>query len=74
MISGVLFSIEATTMYFSVRNYWRGFFAAACGATVFRILRVVVFKAEVTLLAFYQTHFPKDGFEPEELLFFALIG
>lgn len=27
-------------MYFSVRNYWRGFFAAACGATVFRILRV----------------------------------
>jgi len=23
-------------MHFSVRNYWRGFFAAACGATVFR--------------------------------------
>uniref|UniRef100_A0A914Y9N8 Chloride channel protein n=1 Tax=Panagrolaimus superbus TaxID=310955 RepID=A0A914Y9N8_9BILA len=73
-VGGVLFSIEVTTMYFSVRNYWRGFFAAACGATVFRILRVIVFKSETTLLAMYQTHFPKDGFEPEELPFFALIG
>uniref|UniRef100_A0A915DCL2 Chloride channel protein n=1 Tax=Ditylenchus dipsaci TaxID=166011 RepID=A0A915DCL2_9BILA len=73
-IGGVLFSIEVTTMYFSVRNYWRGFFAAACGATVFRLLRVIVFKAEVTLVAFYQTHFPQDAFEPEELPFFALIG
>uniref|UniRef100_A0A7E4WAY4 Chloride channel protein n=1 Tax=Panagrellus redivivus TaxID=6233 RepID=A0A7E4WAY4_PANRE len=73
-VGGVLFSIEVTTMYFSVRNYWRGFFAAACGATVFRILRVVVFKEEVTLLAFYQTHFPRDGFEAGELPFFALIG
>uniref|UniRef100_A0A914HD77 Chloride channel protein n=1 Tax=Globodera rostochiensis TaxID=31243 RepID=A0A914HD77_GLORO len=73
-IGGVLFSIEVTTMYFSVRNYWRGFFAAACGATVFRWLRVVAFGTEVTLVAFYQTHFPEDAFEPEELPFFALIG
>ncbi|KAH7704783.1 CRE-CLH-3 protein [Aphelenchoides avenae] len=73
-IGGVLFSIEVTTMYFSVRNYWRGFFAAACGATIFRLLRVVVFEAEVTLVGFYQTHFPQNGFEPEELIFFAMIG
>ncbi|KAF7638745.1 Chloride channel protein [Meloidogyne graminicola] len=73
-IGGVLFSIETTTMHFSVRNYWRGFFAAACGATVFRLLRVVVFETEVTLVAFYQTHFPEDAFEPEELPFFAIIG
>uniref|UniRef100_A0A915LKM8 Chloride channel protein n=1 Tax=Meloidogyne javanica TaxID=6303 RepID=A0A915LKM8_MELJA len=73
-IGGVLFSIETTTMHFSVRNYWRGFFAAACGATVFRLLRVVAFETEVTLVAFYQTHFPEDAFEPEELPFFALIG
>jgi chloride channel 2 len=39
-VSGVLFSIEVTTVYFAVRNYWRGFFAAVCGATVFRLLAV----------------------------------
>lgn len=40
-ILGVLFSIEVTSVYFAVRNYWRGFFAAACSATLFRLLRVV---------------------------------
>jgi len=39
-VAGVLFSIEVTTAYFRVRNYWRGFFAAVCGATVFRLLAV----------------------------------
>lgn len=37
---GVLFSIEVTTVYFAIRNYWRGFFTAVCGATVFRLLAV----------------------------------
>ncbi|VDM36580.1 unnamed protein product [Toxocara canis] len=73
-VGGVLFSIEVTTMYFSVRNYWRGFFAAACGATVFRLLRVFLIESEVTVIAFYQTNFPKDAFVPDELPFFALIG
>lgn len=40
-------------MYFSVRNYWRGFFAAACGATVFRILRVAVIKSESFFINLY---------------------
>uniref|UniRef100_A0A914DH28 Chloride channel protein n=1 Tax=Acrobeloides nanus TaxID=290746 RepID=A0A914DH28_9BILA len=40
-VGGVLFSIEVTSVYFAVRNYWRGFFAAACSATLFRILRSV---------------------------------
>ncbi len=35
-IGGVLFSIEVTSVYFAVRNYWRGFFAAVCGAMTFR--------------------------------------
>ena len=34
--------------------------------------KIFIFK--VTLVAFYQTHFPEDAFEPEELPFFALIG
>ena len=33
-----MFSIEVTASYFAVRNYWRGFFAAVCGALVFRLL------------------------------------
>ncbi|KXJ08050.1 Chloride channel protein 2 [Exaiptasia diaphana] len=39
-IGGVLFSIEVTATYFAVRNYWRGFYAAVCGAFVFRLLSV----------------------------------
>lgn len=39
-VGGVLFSIEVTSVYFAVRNYWRGFFAAICAATIFRLLRV----------------------------------
>lgn len=38
--SGVLFSIEVTSVFFAVRNYWRGFFAAACGALVWQLLGV----------------------------------
>uniref|UniRef100_A0A0N4Z6M0 Chloride channel protein n=1 Tax=Parastrongyloides trichosuri TaxID=131310 RepID=A0A0N4Z6M0_PARTI len=73
-IGGVLFSIEVTTMYFSVRNYWRGFFAAACGATLFRLLKMTFLESDVTLLAFYQTNFPKDSFVAEELILFAILG
>ena len=39
-LEGVLFSIEVTATYFAVRNYWRGFFAAVCGALMFRLLAV----------------------------------
>lgn len=37
-LPGVLFSIEVTSTYFAVRNYWRGFFASICSAFVFRFL------------------------------------
>ncbi|NXA09923.1 CLCKB protein, partial [Sapayoa aenigma] len=39
-VSGVLFSIEVMSPYFAVRDYWRGFFAATCGAFMFRLLAV----------------------------------
>ena len=35
---GVLFSIEVTSVYFAIRNYWRGFFAAVFSALMFRLL------------------------------------
>lgn len=40
-IGGVLFSVEVTTVFFAVRNYWRGFFAACCGATVWRLYGII---------------------------------
>jgi chloride channel 2 len=39
-VVGVLFSIEVTATYFAVRNYWRGFFAAVCGAVTLRMLAI----------------------------------
>lgn len=36
--SGVLFSIEVTSVYFAIRNYWRGFCSAVFGAVMFRLL------------------------------------
>ncbi|KAJ8917376.1 hypothetical protein NQ315_002400 [Exocentrus adspersus] len=73
-IGGVLFSIEVTTVYFAVRNYWRGFFAAVCGATTFRLLAVWFQKAD-TVTAVFKTNFYMDfPFDPQELFVFALIG
>ncbi|VDK17893.1 unnamed protein product, partial [Anisakis simplex] len=73
-VGGVLFSIEVTAVYFAVRNYWRGFFAAACSSIFFALLRLYTQSSEVTVVAFYQTAFKHRSFMPEELLFFALIG
>lgn len=39
-LPGVLFSIEVMSSHFSVWDYWRGFFAATCGAFMFRLLAV----------------------------------
>lgn len=70
----MLFSIEVTTVYFAVRNYWRGFFCAVCGATFFRLL-AVWFMKEDTVTAVFGTNFMHDfPFDPQELSVFALIG
>lgn len=73
-VGGVLFSIEVTTTYFAVRNYWRGFFGAVCGATFFRLLAVWFQKAD-TLTAMFLTNFQLDfPYDPQELIAFAMIG
>jgi len=73
-IGGVLFSIEVTSVYFAVRNYWRGFFAAVCGAVVFRLLSIW-FEDEETIVAVFRTGFKMDfPYDPQELVLFALIG
>ena len=73
-IGGVLFSIEVTTVYFAVRNYWRGLFTAVCGAKMFRLL-AIWFQREETITAMFITNFTMDfPFDPQELFVFALIG
>lgn len=73
-IGGVLFSIEVTATYFAVRNYWRGFFAAVCGALMFRLLAVLD-KEEDTVTALFKTNFRLDfPFDVVEFIAFALIG
>ena len=72
--AGVLFSIEVTATYFAVRNYWRGFFGAVCGAFLFR-LSAVWFKDEETITALFKTSFSISfPFDPLELIAFAVIG
>lgn len=72
--TGVLYSIEATSTYFAVRNYWRAFFAAVCTAVVFRLHSVWSMESE-TITALFATNFTTDfPFDPQELFIFALIG
>nr|XP_023018404.1 chloride channel protein 2-like [Leptinotarsa decemlineata] len=73
-VGGVLFSIEVTTTYFAVRNYWRGFFAAVCGATTFRLLAVWFQRAETVRAVFKTSFFMEFPFDPQELFVFALMG
>uniref|UniRef100_A0A8C9M3T7 Chloride channel protein 1 n=1 Tax=Panthera tigris altaica TaxID=74533 RepID=A0A8C9M3T7_PANTA len=73
-LGGVLFSIEVTSTYFAVRNYWRGFFAATFSAFVFRVLAVWK-KDAVTITALFRTNFRMDfPFDLQELPAFAIIG
>ncbi|XP_013875974.1 chloride channel protein 2, partial [Austrofundulus limnaeus] len=73
-VGGVLFSIEVTSMFFAVRNYWRGFLSATISAFFYRILAVWN-KDEETVTALYRTgfsnHFP---FDLRELPAFAVVG
>ncbi|ELK27010.1 Chloride channel protein 1 [Myotis davidii] len=71
---GVLFSIEVTSTYFAVHNYWRGFFAATFSAFVFRVLAVWNKDAD-TITALFRTNFRMDfPFDLQELPAFAVIG
>ncbi|XP_046643134.1 chloride channel protein 2-like isoform X1 [Daphnia pulicaria] len=71
---GVLFSIEVTSVYFAIRNYWRGFFSAVFGALMFRLLAYWS-NSEGTLTTVFPTSFQVDfPYDPHELFIFALVG
>ncbi|XP_050299927.1 chloride channel protein 2-like isoform X2 [Anthonomus grandis grandis] len=73
-IGGVLFSVEISTAYYAVRNYWRGFFAAVWGATVYRLLFVWIDGTD-TIRVVFPTSFINDfPYDPLELISFAALG
>ncbi|XP_040182700.1 chloride channel protein ClC-Kb-like [Rana temporaria] len=73
-ISGVLFSVEVMSSHFAVRNYWRGFFAASCGAFMFRLLAVFNSEQE-TILAIFKTSFKITfPFDLPEMFFYGILG
>ncbi|KAG7229336.1 hypothetical protein INR49_012994 [Caranx melampygus] len=73
-MQGVLFSIEVTSTFFAVRNYWRGFFAATFSAFIFRVLAVWN-QEEETITALFKTRFRLDfPFDLQELPAFAILG
>ncbi|NWR93814.1 CLCKB protein, partial [Furnarius figulus] len=80
-ISGVLFSIEVMSPHFAVRDYWRGFFAATCGAFMFRLLAVFnseqgkAGQAGQTIVAVFKIDLKIDfPFDLLETFFFVILG
>ncbi|CAG9861713.1 unnamed protein product [Phyllotreta striolata] len=73
-IGGVLFSVEITTAYFAVRNYWRGFFAAVWGATTYRLLLVWIDGSKTITAVFSTSYFIDFPYDPWELVSFAILG
>ncbi|XP_036901033.1 chloride channel protein ClC-Kb isoform X3 [Sturnira hondurensis] len=72
--SGVLFSIEVVSSHFTVWDYWRGFFAATCGAFMFRLLAVFNSEQE-TITSLFKTSFRVDvPFDLPEIFFFVVLG
>ena len=70
----MLYSIEIVSVFFSVRSYWHGFFAATIGALFWRLL-TVWFGFQDTLTPLYATTFRLVyGYETLELFSFALLG
>uniref|UniRef100_A0AC34FL47 Chloride channel protein n=1 Tax=Panagrolaimus sp. ES5 TaxID=591445 RepID=A0AC34FL47_9BILA len=72
-VGGVLYSIEATSVYFGMHNYKRCFLAATFSSTVFRVLQVFA-GTSTTVVALYQTNFPKRCFSIDQLPLFGILG
>lgn len=73
-IGGVLFSVEVTTTYFAVRNYWRAFFAACCSAIMFRLLSVWAGDTPTIKPMFPTSLAPDFPFDPQEFAVFVFLG
>uniref|UniRef100_A0A8C4U637 Chloride channel protein n=1 Tax=Falco tinnunculus TaxID=100819 RepID=A0A8C4U637_FALTI len=66
--------IEVMSSHFAVRDYWRGFFAATCGAFMFRLLAVFNNDQE-TIAAVFKSDLRIDfPFDLLETFFFVILG
>jgi H+/Cl- antiporter ClcA len=71
-IGGVLFSIEVTSTYYLIHNYWRSFFASAVGAVT---IKIVVSQQQVHLLESFRTNLPEiKNLASVKLIAFILTG
>jgi chloride channel 2 len=69
-----LYSIEIVSVFFSVRSYWHGFFAATIGALFWRLL-TVWFQFEDSITHIFKTNFRREQpYETLELITFAILG
>ena len=69
-----MYSIEIVSVFFSVRSYWHGFFAATIGALFWRLL-TVWFGLESSITPLFKTTFRLENpYETLEIISFALLG
>eukprot|EP01119_Soliformovum_irregulare_P016972 TRINITY_DN4996_c0_g1_i4.p1 TRINITY_DN4996_c0_g1~~TRINITY_DN4996_c0_g1_i4.p1 ORF type:complete len:595 (-),score=108.49 TRINITY_DN4996_c0_g1_i4:40-1824(-) len=75
-IGGVLLSIEVTSTYYALRNYWYSFVGALASSVVYRYLHNSAW-GQPGFRPLIQTHFPVGGninFGLMELFIFVLLG
>ncbi len=74
MIGGVLFTIEITSTYYLVAQYFKGFVAGVAGAVAVTVLTSLLSSDEDVKSPFVETNFTVNSFELWELPIFALLG
>lgn len=69
-----MYCIEIVSVYFSVRSYWQGFFAATIGALVWRLL-TVWFNYEENITHIFHTKFRLENpYELLEIFTYTMLG
>jgi H+/Cl- antiporter ClcA len=74
-IGGVLFSIEVTSTYYMVANYWKGFLSAYSALLMSHLIDVVVtMDTEVKFLPVFYVEYPQEAYYLWELPIFVAMG
>ncbi|ETW05497.1 hypothetical protein H310_03258 [Aphanomyces invadans] len=76
-IGGVLFSIEVTSSFLLLSNYWKSFVAAVSGSVMKQVLDYITTQSQQRLHSFqalFPTTYSDKSFGQLELLSFALLG
>ncbi len=74
MVGGVLFTIEITSTYYLVAQYFKGFVAGVAGAVAVTTLSSILGSHDNVKAPYIETNFTTDSFELWELPIFALLG